>query len=178
MTGASSAITQKGEYHQQFPEMRKTHCLSTLSSNSVIGRSVATRQSSTLHEPGLPRLTATSNMFRYLLIISTLDCFVPRNDDFRKQHIFNHKGTKDTKGSQNFKELSQKGVSKQFTPFTIYCRGGKVVNFGLLRQPLKPLYNLALFVPFAVRLPANQRTYIFPRQTRQLHDSFRRQSVF
>ncbi|MDR0757974.1 MAG: hypothetical protein LBF85_09035, partial [Tannerella sp.] len=72
------AITQKGEYHQQFPEMRKTHCLSTLSSNSVIGRSVATWQSSTGREPGLLRLTATGDMFRYLLTVSLLDCFLLR----------------------------------------------------------------------------------------------------
>jgi hypothetical protein len=32
--------------------------------------------------------------------------------------------------------LSQKGDYKQFTPSTMYCRGGKVANFGLLRQPL------------------------------------------
>jgi hypothetical protein len=34
-----------------------------------------------------------------------------------------------------FTGLSQKGDFKQFTPFAIYCRGGKAVNFGLLRQP-------------------------------------------
>jgi hypothetical protein len=45
MTGASSAITQKGDYLQQFPELSKTHCLSSLSSNSVFG-CVATWQSS------------------------------------------------------------------------------------------------------------------------------------
>jgi hypothetical protein len=37
----------------------------------------------------------------------------------------------------NFWGLSQKGDFKQFTPSTMYYRGGKVANSGLLRQPLK-----------------------------------------
>jgi hypothetical protein len=31
--------------------------------------------------------------------------------------------------------LSKKGDFKPFTPFTIYCRGGKVANLGFLKQP-------------------------------------------
>jgi hypothetical protein len=44
---------------------------------SVIARSVATWQSRILHEPGLPRLTVTGDMFRYLLTVSPPDCFTP-----------------------------------------------------------------------------------------------------
>jgi hypothetical protein len=40
------------------------------------------------------------------------------------------------------RRLSQKGDFKQFTPSTIYCRGGKVANSGLLRQPRCPKAKL------------------------------------
>jgi hypothetical protein len=43
--------------------------------------------------------------------------------------------TEPESGKEKSKRLSQKGDFKQFTPSTIYCRGGKVANSGLLRQP-------------------------------------------
>ncbi|MDR0758012.1 MAG: hypothetical protein LBF85_09225 [Tannerella sp.] len=52
----------------------------TLQAAAASLRRRSLKQSSTGREPGLLRLTATGDMFHYLLIISPLDCFAPRND--------------------------------------------------------------------------------------------------